>query len=106
MAEARPLSARQRGFVGAKAEDCAPPSGLQTFYVRLRLGGQRWGPQHAVGGLSDEVLAWVARTVAAEQDRRADPVPVKPSRVMQYEDKLFVLVPEDGLQFVMPLFQV
>lgn len=56
------------------AEDFDPPAPWATFDIRVR-GGQHHGStmlrrQSIVSRLTDEELAWVARTVAAELLRR------------------------------------
>lgn len=77
-----------------RPEDMEPPPGLRYFVVRL--GGEGFGRHdRSVGGLDDEQLAWVARTVAAEEERRLSlPRPVQSAGGLQ-----FVEVPK-GLQFV------
>lgn len=60
---------RKRRAKSVLAENYDPPAGWRTFYVK-RIGSGSSGPQSRVGALSDEELAWVARVVIAELERR------------------------------------
>lgn len=58
---------------GVRSQDLFPPKGRVSFYVRIHEA--RPGNHHSprcvtVGGLEDDELQWVARTVLAEMQRR------------------------------------
>lgn len=65
-----PRSPRGKKTNGVFAGDYQPPSEWTKFYIRLDSAYRNHYTARAVGGLSDEELAWVARVVLAELDHR------------------------------------
>jgi hypothetical protein len=66
------LPGRTRRTTGVFSGDYEPPQEWHTFYIQLAHmeGTKRTGNTVQIGNLSNAELAWVARTIAAELERR------------------------------------
>lgn len=65
----REIAPRVRSRIVARPEEQRPPAPWTTFYVALHCPGRN-RHQRSLAGLSDEELAWVARSVLAEVEQR------------------------------------